>query len=720
MNNKVQFEIKKNNFYINGKQEPLLCGEIQYFRMPKESWARALDRLAECGCNAVAYYVPWFVHEYEEGKFDFTGKIHPDNDLHTWIQLTMERGLLGFLRPGPYVYAETRDLGIPRWFSEKYPDARVKRYKDGRYEDTDFANSVARNHPQFLGAVEKWYREVCREIRDYQAPGGNIVLFQLCNEIPGDDHDDENPVNLGLGNPEGMWPKFLKDTYQTLKALNSRYHGNFTCWEQIRPHELREADGEAYRQDHLSYYYGTYFPGYFRRLRDMAEENGIHVQMVHNAYNPRAVSLHYQNKIQNPWLLIGTDCYYSMSGRLGMKEATYYCEYGPEYTRRFLHNIPWVVEQECGYWNDFPLVYGPELYIWNIWTMACGYQGMSMYLFGGGINRPGMGFYGTEHNWQGPVDAWGNPGMTYDYVKKSLEDILENKKIFLGELCYDIGFGIRHAPGLIWRPVAKACSEAYFVLKSAGFTPRMYDYEAMTAEELREIPVLWIVTDEYMEERVQGNLAAYVRQGGKLVVNGRVPHGTSEGKTCTLLAEALGIRVEQAAFSEAFQRRLVLEGREYFIGTNVQSVKIFGVPGQEGVEAQGQVTGGSEEPGLAASGEFCRVGEPGAVQTLAVTEEGEPAALLAECGEGRCLVLPFGMEMSFWGLAEAVRRLLETLQVQPGIRGARMLRVIPKADGHVIVMNLHPVKIKEEITIFMEGGEKKIVPEMEPHSFRIW
>ena len=242
----------------------------------------------------------------------------------------------------------------------------------------------------------------------------------------------------------------------------------------------------------------------------------------------------------------------------------------------------------------------------------------------------------------------------------------------------------------------------------------------MTAEELREIPVLWIVTDEYMEERVQGNLAAYVRQGGKLVVNGRVPHGTSEGKTCTLLAEALGIRVEQAAFSEAFQRRLVLEGREYFIGTNVQSVKIFGVPGQEGVEAQGQVTGGSEEPGLAASGEFCRVGEPGAVQTLAVTEEGEPAALLAECGEGRCLVLPFGMEMSFWGLAEAVRRLLETLQVQPGIRGARMLRVIPKADGHVIVMNLHPVKIKEEITIFMEGGEKKIVPEMEPHSFRIW
>lgn len=188
----VLFEIKEEKFYLNGIQIPLICGEIQYFRIPREYWEEVLDRLAECGCNAVAFYVPWFVHEYEEGKFDFTGQVHPDNDLHTWIRLIRERGLLVFLRPGPYIYAETTDLGIPRWFSENYPDARIKRWKNDYYEATDFANSVAHNHPDFLAAVKRWYEAVCREVKDYQAPKGNIVLFQLCNEIPGDNHDDEN------------------------------------------------------------------------------------------------------------------------------------------------------------------------------------------------------------------------------------------------------------------------------------------------------------------------------------------------------------------------------------------------------------------------------------------------------------------------------------------------------------------------------------------------
>lgn len=342
--------------------------------------------------------------------------------------------------------------------------------------------------------------------------------------------------------------------------------------------------------------------------------------------------------------------------------------------------------QECGYWNDFPQVYGPELYIWNIWTMACGYQGMNMYLFAAGINRPGMGFYGTEHNWQAPVNALGQPAETYEDIKRSLRDIQENRDVFLAPLCYDIGLGIPHAPGLIWRPVAKACSEAYFVLKSAGFTPQIYDYEAMTTEELLECPALWIVSDEYMEARVQENLAAYVEHGGRLILNGRVPDRTPEGEGCTLLADALGLRAERREFSGEFQKKLVLNGREYFIGTNVQPISVE-------VHA--------------------------AVQVLALTEEGEKAALLAAYGQGHCLVLPFVLEMSFWGLAEAVQSLLEALSVQPQIRGARMLRVIPKEDGHAIVMNLHPVEVTEEITLVTEDGERRMAPRLEPHSFTI-
>ena len=84
------FKITKTDFMINGKKELLLCGELHYFRMEKQYWEKALDALVDCGCNAVAYYVPWFVHEYEEGKFDFTGELCPENALHTWIQLTQK------------------------------------------------------------------------------------------------------------------------------------------------------------------------------------------------------------------------------------------------------------------------------------------------------------------------------------------------------------------------------------------------------------------------------------------------------------------------------------------------------------------------------------------------------------------------------------------------------------------------------------------------------
>ncbi len=152
------FKITKTDFMINGKKELLLCGELHYFRMEKQYWEKALDALVDCGCNAVAYYVPWFVHEYEEGKFDFTGELCPENDLHTWIQLTQKKGLLGFFRPGPYVYAETTDLGLPKWFSQKYRNAHVKGYQDGKYVDVGMKNNVAHNHPDFIRAAERWYK----------------------------------------------------------------------------------------------------------------------------------------------------------------------------------------------------------------------------------------------------------------------------------------------------------------------------------------------------------------------------------------------------------------------------------------------------------------------------------------------------------------------------------------------------------------------------------
>jgi hypothetical protein len=382
------------------------------------------------------------------------------------------------------------------------------------------------------------------------------------------------------------------------------------------------------------------------------------------------------NREQNPWLNVGVDCYYSLSGRLGMQDATYYCEFGSEYLKRFLHNVPWVIEQECGYWHDYPKVYGPELYIFNIWTMAAGYQGMSMYLFASGRNRPGMGFFGTAHDWQAPVDMWGNAKENYRDIKRSISDILQYQDVFLSENRYDIALGIKSEPGLIWKKISKPSSETYFALKTAGFTPRLVDF---AREALQDYPALFVVSDEVMGEEAQLKLAAYVQAGGKLILSGRIPTRNTHGEDCTVLAHHLGVQVGFCPIAAKAQERLTLNGVEYFLGTTVQPIA-------------------------------CKEGT-----VLATSQGGLPAALLITHGKGKALLLPFTVENLFVSMAELMEKLLGEMSVLSFIRGARMLRVIPKASGHAVVLNLHPVTVTETVAV----GCASHTLTLAPHSFQV-
>jgi len=675
-----EFAIKQQNFHINGKEELLLCGEIHYFRMPKESWEKALDSLVEAGCNAVAYYVPWFVHEYEEGKYDFSGEVHPDNDLHTWIALTQKKGLLGFLRPGPYVYAESTDLGIPKWFQKKYPNAAVKKYVNGKYEGASRVNAVAHNHPDFLNAVSSWYKAVCENIAPYIAPKGNVIMVQLCNEIPGDDYDDRNPENLGIGKEDGIYPSYLREKYKEVANLNQIYGGDFESFIEIEPHMLEAANEKLAMLEKLEFYYTHYYPNYFLSLKEIMEENGIQTNFIHNAYNPRAISLHYHNKKKNPWLHIGVDCYYSLSGNLGLKDATYYCDFGAEYSKRFLNDVPWVIEQECGYWNDYPFVYGPELYIWNIWTIASGYKGLNMYLFASGKNRPGMGFFGTDHNWQAPVNEYGEKAETYSYIKDSLSEIVKNKHVFMAENQYDIALGIKNDPGLIWKSVAKDSNEAYYALKSEGYNPRIVDFIGADLEELKDYPTLFVVSDEEMEMEIQEKLCKYVKQGGTLILNGKVPYQDMNGKSCTLLADELGLYIEKVHIKYPDQEKVCYQDVEYYIGNTIQEMSF------------------NEK-----------------IQVLGTTQEGKASVLHTVFGIGKVVVLPFSLKIIFQSTCKLVSEILKKVDVNPTIKGAFKLRVILKETQDAIVLNLHPINVKEKIYI----GVNEFEIELPAYSYRI-
>lgn len=657
-----QFEIKEQEFYVNGKKEWLLCGEIHYFRMDKEVWEKALDKLVACGCNAVAYYVPWFVHEYREGCFDFEGKEHPSNNLIEWLELTVKKGLMGIFRPGPYVYAECTDLGIPGWFQKKYPNAQVQQYRDGEYRNSSTIHVVGHNHPDFLAATRKWYQAVCQVMKPYLAPRGNIVMVQLCNEIPADDHNDHNRENLGIGDEQGRYPRFLRQKYQSLEKLNRQYQTGFTAFEKVEPYMLERACEEQATLDRLEFYYNHYYPEYFRTLRGYMVENGVNTQFCHNAYNPRAISLHVENNRQNPWLEIGIDCYFSLNGCLNLKDLSYYCEYGAEYSRRFLQGAPFVLEQECGYWHDYPVVHGPELYIWNIWTMAAGYKGFNMYLFASGENRPGMGFYGTSHNWQAPVDKNGEERPCYKDICRSIEAIKAMEETLRAENVYDVWLGVKNDPGLIWKPLAKTTDEAYVGLRGQGYTPRLCDIQG--AEDWMQAPVLVVAADERMDENHQSKLLEYLKRGGRLLLCGAVPTREMNGNPCQMLARGAGLIAGEKANTPADQQIVKMADREYYTGTALQEIQAGG-----------------------------------AAQLLAVGRSGEAAVWKVQVGEGTLITAPFQLKIVMRDTALLLRELLELLGAKPPVEGQKMLRVLHKENGKSLVVNLHPVEIQEDLRI---------------------
>ena len=101
---------------------------------------------------------------------------------------------------------------------------------------------------------------------------------------------------------------------------------------------LEAANPSLAQRDHLEFVYDFYFPAYFQTLRKIARNNGVQVEMIHNAYNPRAISLHYGTtgkilaEYWNRLLLFPT-------GQLGIREGTYFCDYGAEYASNFWRRL---------------------------------------------------------------------------------------------------------------------------------------------------------------------------------------------------------------------------------------------------------------------------------------------------------------------------------------------------------------------------------------------
>lgn len=63
--------VDEKYFTLNERNITLYSGAMHYFRVPREYWRDRLRKMRAAGLNAVETYVPWNLHEPQNGTVNF-------------------------------------------------------------------------------------------------------------------------------------------------------------------------------------------------------------------------------------------------------------------------------------------------------------------------------------------------------------------------------------------------------------------------------------------------------------------------------------------------------------------------------------------------------------------------------------------------------------------------------------------------------------------------
>jgi beta-galactosidase len=227
----MKFEIK-DQFRLNDRPLKILSGAVHYFRLDPTQWHDTLFNLKAMGFNTVETYIPWNVHEPDEGKFDFSGRY----DLEKFLGIAEDLGLYVLLRPTPFICAEWEFGGLPAWL-------------------LNYDLQLRSSDPEFLKKVQNYYQALMPRLVSHQIThNGSVLMMQVENEY-GSYSEDKTYLteivkmmrSLGVDVPlftsDGTWIEAL--TAGTLIDKDIFVTGNFGS------HSIKNFDAlEKFHQQH--------------------------------------------------------------------------------------------------------------------------------------------------------------------------------------------------------------------------------------------------------------------------------------------------------------------------------------------------------------------------------------------------------------------------------------------------------------------------------------
>jgi len=547
---------KNGQIIIDGKPTLLLCGEIHYYRLQPNEWEDRLDRLQECGMNAVATYIPWVLHEMTEGIIDLHGKTEPRLNLDAFVKLCQERGLYVFLRPGPFIMAEMKNDGIPFWVYEKYPEALPVSFN----KDSPTTPTLDYSNEGFLSATKNWYREIMGLTAKYMYPAGKVIMVQLDNEV-------------------GMlsWVSNRPDFNDGVLKDFAKYLGTDATEEFMS--ECRSPKGwqGVNRQRDFMRYSRKRYAEYIKTLREYAREFGVtNIPFVVNIHGcgggrgytyPIGVSQLIEAMNCEDDVISGSDVYFDEMKVPNFADM-YLCN---EITKSSnLDGRPLTcVEFNCGDSN-----FGDDLSNRNPTSgsdfrtrlfIAQSNRLINYYLFCGGQNwlypfplndgNNRIATTGEHHGFAAPVGPTGIPNQGFHRMARVTRQMAAlGSKLATTEVEYDdfsYGFIIddfmteykyEKSPetmemfnDLTQRRAGNVWDSAMRAALLMGGMPKV----DVLRENAPTSSFAIIPSSKYMKKALQENLVKYIKDGGNLLLQGRIPRLDESGQPCTVLADVL-------------------------------------------------------------------------------------------------------------------------------------------------------------------------------------
>jgi len=517
--------IRDGAIEVGGERIPFLSGEVHYWRLNPTVWPVVLDRVREIGLSMVATYVPWEYHELRHGEFDFDGRTEPPRNLKGFLKLAGEKGLRVFIRPGPYIYAEWRNAGVP-----------------------DRVIGLPRLSEEYRAEARVWMKAVVEAIGAFCAREGEdaarraavpierpIILFQPDNEMDVFTHWFED--RCGLARPDaarrwrgdgGFFQKFLRERYgEDLGALNSACGASYAtfdeaqaCAEAIDP---RDPSARARASD----YWGFQHWATRESLRWHVEEYrrlGVKLPMIANYY-PGGDVQNWREVARAGVDVVGVDWYpRNHFGRDRAERAREHRLFMDTCRLQGVYSaLPSIPELSCGVWHgyhDHVGLLAPSHYrLMAVSALMAGIKGLNWYML---VNRDNWYYSAISERgeWRGEI---AEVLMGFHRVWREIDPPALVRRIPCS-VCFDVG-QIGPDNVLNENPVLSALHDA--AIDHDFFDPLDGSREAR--------PVMFYAGADWLGEAAQRRLVEYMEAGGTLVVFRGGPKRDERMRACDLV-----------------------------------------------------------------------------------------------------------------------------------------------------------------------------------------